>query len=83
MLRYFKVFLHKTSKQQLAVAQWSWRRGGNISGGSRQPYPRVAKKIQQKYSQPYSAPLMSDIARHTLKDFSKKSLRSKFIRKLQ
>jgi len=35
-------------------------------GGSRQPLTSGCQKKQQKYSQPYSAPLMIDFARHTL-----------------
>jgi len=33
--------------------------------------PRLPKKILQKYSQPYSVPLMIDFARRTLKDLKK------------
>jgi len=55
--------------------KWSWHQAGNLRvqgsnhGSSRQPLAQVAKKIQQKYSLPYTVPLIIDFARSTLKDF--------------
>jgi len=45
-------------------------RGSNL-GSPSSLWPWIAKKIQQKYSQPYSVPLMIDFARCSLKDFKK------------
>jgi len=40
-------------------------------GSSRQHLTRVAQKIKQKYSHPYSVPLMIAFGRGTLKDSKK------------